>query len=363
MTENCTRVLLIEDDTVDQLAFKRLVKEAQLAYAYTVAGSVSEARTLLAAETFDIVIMDYLLGDGTAFDVLDAVPSDLPVIFATGAGDEEIAVKAMKSGATDYLIKDIERNYLKILPVTVEQTLQRKKERQEVEQLRESMLHMMIHDLRSPLGVIFTSLQFLESDTTVDLSEDHRRLLQISFNNAQKLNELINSILDVSRLESGHMLLDYANIKLQGLAADVLRAQSPLADEKDLHLENDVPVTLPDVWADKDLIERVLQNLIHNAIKFTPSGGTIRVSAQRAPQDPTLILVHVSDTGPGIQEGLQSQLFQKFITGKQKGRGSGLGLAFCKLVLEAHKQNIWVESQMGHGTTFSFSLQVYQEEV
>jgi two-component sensor histidine kinase len=121
-----TRILLVEDDRVDQAAFKRLVKKEGLPYDYAIAGSVSETKKILSSEEFDIVVTDYLLGDGTAFDIFNFI-SDTPVIFVTGAGDEEIAVKAMKAGAYDYLIKDHERNYLKVLSLTVENALRSKK--------------------------------------------------------------------------------------------------------------------------------------------------------------------------------------------------------------------------------------------
>ncbi len=112
------KVLLIEDDIIDQSAFERLVKEQQLPYDYSIAGSFAQAVSILDAEKFDVVIADYSLGDGTAFHVLE-LTQDTPVVFATGAGDEEVAVKAMKAGAYDYVIKDLSRNYLKVLPQVV----------------------------------------------------------------------------------------------------------------------------------------------------------------------------------------------------------------------------------------------------
>jgi len=119
------KILLIEDDKLDQRAFKRAVEEQKLPYDCTIAGSVSQARSILAAEQFDIVISDYNLGDGTAFDILDSV-KDTPFVLVTGAGDEEIAIRAWKIGACDYLIKDPERNYLKTLPITVENAVRHK---------------------------------------------------------------------------------------------------------------------------------------------------------------------------------------------------------------------------------------------
>jgi PAS domain S-box-containing protein len=131
--ENSThKILLVEDDKLDQIAFERLVQQQQLPYDCTIADSVAEAKKLLAHEKFDVVICDYELGDGVAFDIFDAV-KDTPIILITGVGDEELAVKAWKAGASDYLIKDQLRNYLKALPVTVENVINHRKT---AEQLR-----------------------------------------------------------------------------------------------------------------------------------------------------------------------------------------------------------------------------------
>lgn len=135
-----TRVLLIEDDKVDQMAFKRLVMEKDLPYDFTIAGSVLEAKKILSSETFDIVITDYVLGDGTAFDIFSSI-IDTPIVFITGAGDEETAVKAMKAGAYDYLIKDPERNYLKILSLTVENAIKRKKAEERLRLLESTVVN------------------------------------------------------------------------------------------------------------------------------------------------------------------------------------------------------------------------------
>ena len=120
------KILLIEDDKLDQTAFMRMVKEKELPYDCTVAASVSEALSILASKPFDIIIADYMLGDGTAFDILGSV-KDIPIVVVTGAGDEEIAVQAWKAGAADYLIKDFDKNYLKTVSITVENTIRHKR--------------------------------------------------------------------------------------------------------------------------------------------------------------------------------------------------------------------------------------------
>jgi signal transduction histidine kinase len=181
----------------------------------------------------------------------------------------------------------------------------------------------------------------------------------IARRSTRRMMELVNAILDVSRLESGRMPIEATAFDMVKVVADALQAQTALASEKDIHLENHVPSMLPAAWADRGLIHRVLQNLVGNGIKFTPNGGTVSVTAsldEQAPQP--MLLLSVSDTGFGIPPEIQSRLFQKFVTGGQEGRGSGLGLAFCKLAVEAHGGGIWVDSIPDHGTTFAFTVPV-----
>ncbi len=227
------------------------------------------------------------------------------------------------------------------------------------ERLREDMTHTMVHDLRNPLASISSALEFLDEEISHILSAEQRQILEIAQDGTHKTLGLVNRILDVSRLESGQMPLNRARVELDVLIAETLRSQSPLAIDKGLCLESDVPSTLPPAWADAELVGRVLQNLIGNAIKFTPTGGRVSVAARCEEQaQHTKLCVCVSDTGPGIPLEVQGRLFQKFVTGQQAERGSGLGLAFCKLAVEAHGERIWVESVPGCGTTFTFSLQV-----
>jgi len=131
MKNNELKIQLIEDDIVDQKAFKRFVKKNHIQYDYIISASVAEAKDHLNSRKFDIIVSDYLLGDGTAFDIFD-MKIDIPIIVTTGSGDEEIAVKAMKAGAYDYLIKDPERNYLKVLPSIIENAIERKKAKDEL---------------------------------------------------------------------------------------------------------------------------------------------------------------------------------------------------------------------------------------
>jgi len=229
------------------------------------------------------------------------------------------------------------------------------------ERMREDMTHTMVHDLRNPLASIHAAIEMVTEGMFGDLPPDLLEVLQLAQHSAQRMLDLVNAILDVSRLESGRVPLEWRTFNLADLVTETLQAQAALAIEKDIRLEGSVPADLT-AWADPDLIARVLQNLVGNAIKFTPAGGRVSVTARREEQAPyARLVVQVSDSGPGIPPDIQSRLFQKFVSGRQPERGSGLGLAFCKLALEAHGERIWVESTPGQGATFSFSLACRQE--
>lgn len=154
MEKKRIKVLLVEDDKVDQMAFIRLIKNENLFYDYTIAGSASEAKEILNSKIFNIVITDYNLGDGIAFDIFDFV-TDAPIILVIGVGDEEVAVKAMKAGAYDYLIKDHQRNYLKVLPLTVANAIKRK-EMEDAHKRMEEEREKLIAELQESLTKVKT---------------------------------------------------------------------------------------------------------------------------------------------------------------------------------------------------------------
>ncbi|HSD85273.1 MAG TPA: GAF domain-containing protein, partial [Anaerolineae bacterium] len=233
-------------------------------------------------------------------------------------------------------------------------------EERTLERVREDMTHTMVHDLRNPLTGIVAALNMVLDGYMGQLSPPHHQVLSIAHTSSDRMMKLVNAILDVSRLESGRMPVKLIAVSAADLVREAMQAQAALAQNKQIKLESDLPPSLPLVQADLNLIQRVMQNLIGNALKFTPEGGCVQVSARLAPEqvETPVVQISVSDTGPGIPLEIQSQLFQKFVTGGQTDHGSGLGLAFCKLALEAHGQRIWVESSSGKGTTFAFDLAV-----
>ncbi|HSM56164.1 MAG TPA: GAF domain-containing protein [Candidatus Sulfomarinibacteraceae bacterium] len=228
--------------------------------------------------------------------------------------------------------------------VTKERALQR---------MRDDLTHTMVHDLRNPLNVVSGSLDILREQLQDLPSGEMAQTLKIARQSTKRMLNLINGILNISRLESGRMPLQRRSLDMAELITDVLDAQQPLAREKRLRLVYESDGVEPTVCADQELLERVMQNLVGNAIKFTPAEGIIRVRLDR---EVDALLVTVRDSGPGVPNEIRDQLFRKFVTGMHRERGSGLGLAFCRMAVEAHGGQIWLESDAEEGATFCFTI-------
>jgi signal transduction histidine kinase len=224
-------------------------------------------------------------------------------------------------------------------------------EERRVERLREDLSHTMVHDLRSPLTSILGSLEVLDRSAS---APDHE-LLELAARAARRLLGLVDAILDVSRLEKGAMPLKHTAVDVARLVHDVLELQEPRLRERGVRVTGEIPAELPPVLADPDVIARVLENLVGNAVKF--GGRDVRLAASLA-EEASAVRISVADDGPGIAADQLSRIFEKFVTGDHKVRGSGIGLAFCKLAVEAHGGVIRVESAPGRGATFSFTLPV-----
>ena len=229
-----------------------------------------------------------------------------------------------------------------------------------VETMRQDLTRTMVHDLRTPLTAILSSLQVLDRLDKLQqeqFSQRQRKFLDLSLQGTEKMLKLVNNILDVNQLESGGLTPNMVPVNLNYLVNEVITVQSVLAANKEIYIEKKIPKDLPLVQADANLIERVLQNLIDNAIKFTPTGGHIQIIAKLDPNQ-TDVYVTIADNGPGIPPEIRDHLFEKFVTGQHAEQGSGLGLAFCKLALEAHQKKIWIEDNSEQGAAFTFNLSV-----
>lgn len=223
----------------------------------------------------------------------------------------------------------------------------------ELEGLRDNLTHMIIHDLRSPLTAVVGFLDLLRTIAAKKLDAEEVRFIEIASISAATLQEMISSLLDVNRLEAGEMPLDMQPADLRKI---ITAATDPfLALVGNRLLLRALPAEAVELRCDAELVQRVVANLVNNAIKFTPEGGQIRVAI--ALEDDR-VKVSIADTGVGIPAEHHGLIFEKFgqIEGRKHRHSTGLGLTFCKLAIEAQGGEIGVESSLGKGTTFWFYL-------
>lgn len=234
-------------------------------------------------------------------------------------------------------------------------------ERKELDALRNDMTDMIYHDLRSPLGNIVSSLEMMS--TLMPEEETLVLMLNIARNSTARIQRMVNSLLDVNRLEAGHQIVDQNAIDPVALIRESIRDVEPAANGRQQKIENKVTTVLPLIWVDVDMAHRVFINLMENSIKFTPVEGKIEIGAQT---DGTFVKFWVRDNGPGISSADRERIFEKFTRlrgSKERPRGLGIGLAFCRLAVLGHGGEIWVESEIGQGTTFFLTLPVAQKKI
>lgn len=243
---------------------------------------------------------------------------------------------------------------------SIQWTLRDISERRELDALRDDMTSMIYHDLRSPLGNIVSSLEMMS--TMIPDDDTLVTMLNIARNSTGRIQRLVNSLLDISRLEAGQKIADQNAVDPALLVKEAIQDVEPASTARHQRLINNVNGVFPLIWVDVDMIHRVFINLLENAIKFTPSGGVIEIGAQVA--DGETVRFWVRDNGPGISESDQERIFEKFtrVHGKMRVGGLGVGLAFCRLAVLGHGGNIWVESELGKGTTFWLTLPVAKKK-
>ena len=242
---------------------------------------------------------------------------------------------------------------------SIQWTLRDITERKELDALREDLTAMIYHDLRSPLANIVSSLDVLGS--MIGHEDAARSVLRIAVNSTERIQRLVNSLLDINRLESGQTIATQKAVDPRELIELAVKDVSPSVANRQQKLEVSLPGQLPKVWVDMDMMRRVMINLIENAIKFSLVETVIRIGAKL---DGGQVRIWVQDSGPGIPNNERERIFEKFgrLKGKDKPGGLGIGLAFCRLAVQAHGGRIWVESEEGKGSKFIFVLPVMEEK-
>jgi signal transduction histidine kinase len=347
-----------------------------LGYCVATAATGRQALDMLAEHPYDLVLLDIMMPEIDGFEVLATIKSDerlrhIPVIMISALSESESVARCIEMGAEDYLTKPFNPILLKArVGACLGKKLARDREMEllrgaqesyrellKLEALRDDLTHMIIHDLRTPLTSVIAGLQTL--DVVGELNSDQHEMLGIAVSGGESLVGIINDLLDIEKLESGSMPLVCSMQSPATLVADAVRYVASLAEAGQLMLLWDAQEDLPSVWLDQHKVRRVLVNLLGNAIKFTPAGGSVTATA-RVGEDEASMVFSVRDTGEGIPAEAFGKIFEKFgqVASRQGGQtnSTGLGLTFCKLAIEAHGGQIGVESTPGEGSNFWFSL-------
>ncbi len=311
----------------------------------------------------DLCILDVSMPAGdlgcddrsTGFEVCRRIKRDprtknIPVIFVTALNDTTDRVKAIEAGGDDFLTKPHNRlvlgarvrSLLKLKAATdaLEESLRKQRE---LQKMRDDLMKMIVHDLKTPLTSVLATMEMLLDGDFGSLVQDQRKAVGDAEAKAEDLLGLINDVLEVSRIEEAELNLD-----LQPIAPAALLTE----------IEHEWEVRFQQERAEaKELLKRVLNNLVQNAVTHSAQAVKIDFKARR---DGDGVLFTVADNGPGIPPQYHEVIFRKFERVKTQGvprtRSSGLGLAFCKMVIDAHGGRIWVQSAEGQGSSFHFTL-------
>ena len=345
------------------------------------ASTAMEGLERLAQDRFDLVIVDYKMPGLSGIDFMNKFKErgiDTPVIMATGAGDEKIAVEVMRAGAYDYVIKD--EAFRGAMSLVVKRTLERyevKKERERLEaqtreyaeklkkaneelrkisQMKSHFVSVVSHELRTPLSIIKEGVSLVLDGIPGKINEKQNKILKTAGASIDRLTRIIDGLLDISKIEAHKVELKRGLVNITDLVKEACAPFKAQAKERGLELKLNLPRQRLDVYADADKITQVFTNLIGNALKFTKK-GYIEISAKQLENG---VECAVSDTGIGISQDNAPKLFKKF---EQFGRvagagekGTGLGLSIAKGIVQMHGGKIWVQSQLDKGTKISFIL-------
>ncbi len=369
-------ILVVDDteDNLDLLEFALKRKPIKMLRA-----SSGMACLVLAKEHKpDLILLDIQMPEMDGFETLKRLRANpetgkIPVIFLTAQKkDPESIAKGLALGADQYLTKPIDTEELL---VRTKMLISLKKAEAELERMRADFMAMLVHDLRSPMIGIKNVLELLqESDKSAPLSQDYFELINSAQMSANRLLELVSDLLDVSKYEAGNIAFDKASVPVSRFIDPIIRQMDVQFRQRNVTLAKSYSDDLPNVFVDAQKTEQVMMNFLSNALKFTKNGGTIGIEAEPTTEkihtehedlNRRFVRIEISDNGVGISQEEISMLFKRYKqvssarTTKQKG--TGLGLVICKLIVEAQGGTVAVQSEIGKGSTFSFTLPVAEE--
>jgi two-component system sensor histidine kinase/response regulator len=351
--------VLVVDDNAENRALARAALEDE-GYVAILASSGDEGIRAFEAERPDCVLLDVRMPGMDGFEVctrIRALPggADVPVIFLTALRDVDTFDQALRAGGDDFLTKPVRPTELAIRVQTALKLRQMSAElrthydlvrhqRDDLMRLqlqKERLTAFVVHDLKNPVNSMDLHAQLLLRDR--ELPVRARESVRAIRSEARSLLRLVLNLLDISKSEEGQLIPRPSTIDLEALVADVLEAHQLEAQNAGLRLDSAIEAS--SISADPDLLRRVLENLLDNAMRHAPADTSVRVASIRRDHG---VELRVADGGPGIPPDMRDKIFERFVRVESGERvvtrtGRGLGLAFCKLCVEAHGGSIWVE--------------------
>ena len=366
--------ILVVDDQGDN----RQVLEAYLGsagYAILLAESGEEAVARFEEGDVDLVLMDVVMPGIDGFEACRRIRAlrmgaDMPIIFLTALTDAATHMKARDLGAADFIAKPVNRTellmrvrsllWMRRLTDDLRQGHELIRSQHDAviwaQQRKEELINLVVHDLKNPIASILANAHFLVREP--NLSDDAREASRDIHEAADSMQRMVLNLLDISRSEEGALVPRLSEVDVPSLVEEVLSVMTRRANERQQTIQVDLSPEVKRNVVDRDLLLRLLENLLDNALKYSPPGGTIRVEAS----SPNGFLdFSVRDEGPGIPGAYRERIFEKYVqledSATSLARTSrGLGLVFCRLAAEAHGGRIWVEDNATRGTAFKVRL-------
>ena len=371
MSNQPMQVLLIEDNQGDADLVRLRLVESNSDLEVSCADRLSTGLAALEVKPPAVVLLDLNLPDSRGADtfrkVLNKAPS-VPVVVLSGGDDEELAIKAIHQGAQDYLVKGQfdGRQLGRTMRYAVErQALLTSLDQSQKQQLqfKDQFLSHVSHELRTPLTSAHQFITILLDELAGPLASEQRGHLETVLRSVNQLRVMIGDLLEATRADSGKIRIEPRCVVIGEVIQQAVAMLKATAGEKRVGLEVRLDARIPLIWADPDRVLQALTNLIENAIKFTLPEKSILVEARLIDLDPGFVYVSVEDAGSGIRPEAKALIFERLFQdpgGIDRFRtGLGLGLYITKELVRLHGGRIWVESQPGYGSTFSFTLPLF----
>lgn len=363
MDPKALTILLVEENGSDASLLKRALSETGQSVTIVAARSFSAALEALKTQSFDAVLLNLFLQDSRGIATLSKfrkINDVLPVVIFADLNDEQLAIKAVRNGAEDYLIKGFPsgESIYRCLRYAIERKNAQEAKRQlSLLEQREYFMTMLAHDLKMPLTGTQRVLTLLRDGLLGDIDSEHKSLLSQIISSNKTLLLTIENVLDANRASSGRQKCQVVETNLNSIIIETIHDVQILADSKQIKIVSELLFDGP-VYADPYAIKRVLSNLLSNAIKFTPSKGQVEIAWTKHNDDACL---SIKDSGVGIEPTRLTKIFEapeKVVDRKNRTPGLGLGLMLCKLLMEAQGGTIDCQSQLDSGTVIKITLRL-----